>query len=141
MRNEKGQIMGALCKKLELPLGALEVETKVVEEGVQFAKDLSLGKIVVESDFQVVINSLHTPGLSQSCVQKVIDGIRMDLCCFTAWEVSHTRRSCNNAAQLLARYAKFITDCDIWVKDTPPMIVDQVLNDVGSIWIQLKTEN
>ena len=78
VRNEKGQIMGALCRKLELPLGALEVETKVVEEGVQFARDLSLGKIVVESDFQVVINSLRTPGLSQSCVQKVIDGIRMD---------------------------------------------------------------
>ena len=140
VRNEIGQTMGALCRKLELPLGALEVETKVVEEGVQFSRDLSLGKIVVESDFQVVINSLRTPGLSQSCVQKVIDGIRMDLCYFTAWEASHMCRSCNNAAQLLARYAMFITDYDIWVEDTPPMIVDQVLNDVGSVWIQLKTE-
>ena len=88
----------------------------------------------------MVINSLRTPGLSQSCVQKVIDGIRMDLCYFTAWEASHMCRSCNNAAQLLARYAMFITDYDIWVEDTPPMIVDQVLNDVGSVWIQLKTE-
>ena len=130
VRNEKGQIMWALCRKLELPLGALEVEAKAVEVGVQFARDLSLGKIVVESDSQVVVNSLRVQGLTQSCVQKVIDGTRMDLCCFTAWEVSHTRRCCNNAAYLLARYAKFITGCVIWVEDTPPMIVDQVLNDV-----------
>lgn len=109
VRNEKGQIMGALCKKLELPLGALEVEAKAVEVGVQFARDLSLGKIVVESDSQVVVNSLRVQGLTQSYVQKVIDDTRMDLCCFIAWEVSHMRRCCNNAAHLLARYAKFIT--------------------------------
>ena len=78
----------------------------------------------------MVVNSLRVQGLTQSCVQKVIDGTRMDLCCFTAWEVSHMRRCCNNTAHLLARYAKFITDRVIWVEDTPPMIVDQVLNDV-----------
>ena len=131
VRNEKGQIMGALCRKLEQPLGALEVEAKAVEEGVQFARDLSLGKIVVESDSLVVVNSLRTPGLTQSCVRKVIDGTRLDLCWFNAWEVSHMHRCCNTAAHFLARYAKFVTDCVIWVEDTPPMIVDQVSNDVN----------
>ena len=57
VRNEKGQIMGALCRRLELSLGASEVEAKAVEEGVQFARDLSLGQIVIKCDSQVVVSS------------------------------------------------------------------------------------
>ena len=123
--------MGALCRRLELPLGALEVEAKAVEEGVQFARDLSLGQIVIKCDSQVVVSSLCKQGLMQSSVQKVVEGTRQGLRWFAAWEVAHTRRGCNSLAHIMARYAKFVNECDIWVEDTPPMIVDQVLNDVS----------
>ncbi|KAK9986859.1 hypothetical protein SO802_031810 [Lithocarpus litseifolius] len=131
VRNEKGQIMGALSKRLELPLGALEVEEKAVEERVQFAKDLSLGQIVIESDSQVAVSSLRDQGLIQSSVQKVIKGTKLGLSWFVVWEVSYTRRGCNSVAYILARHDKFVHECDIWVEDTPPMIVDQVVNDVN----------
>ncbi|KAL0010788.1 hypothetical protein SO802_005896 [Lithocarpus litseifolius] len=123
--------MGALSRRLELPLGALEVEAKAVEEGVQFARDLCLGQIVVESDSLVVVSSLHDLDSTLSCIQKVIEGTRLGLHGFTAWEASHTRRGCNNAAHILARHAKSVHNCDIWVEDTPPMIIDQVQKDVN----------
>ncbi|XP_075665698.1 uncharacterized protein LOC142635428 [Castanea sativa] len=131
IRNEKGQIMGALCRRLEVPLGALEVEAMAVEEGVHFARDLCLNQIVVESDSLGVVNSLCNPGMSQSSIRKVVEGTRLDLRCFEAWEVVHTRRGCNTAAHILARNAKFVNNSVIWVEDIPPMIVDQVINDVN----------
>ena len=50
---------------------------------------------------------------------------------FNAWEVTHTRRNGNKAAHILARQAKFLNECNIWVEDIPPKIVDQIQIDVA----------
>ena len=42
--------MGELSKRLQLPLGPLEIETKAMEEGIQLAKDLSFKEIIIEGD-------------------------------------------------------------------------------------------
>ena len=65
-----------------------------------------------------------------SSIRKVVEGILADLRKFNAWDVNHTHRSGNNAAHILARQAKFLNVCNIWVKDTPPSIADQVQIDV-----------
>ena len=133
VRNDKGLIMGALCKNFPFPLGALEVEAKAAEVGVIFAWELGLREIILEGDSQVVIQAISDPSLAPTSVQRLIVGVKSGLASFSSSKVVFTHRECNNAAHLLARHARQISDCTIWVEDTPPMIISQILSDVSGL--------
>ena len=126
IRNERGELMGALSKKFGLPLGGLEVEAMIVEEGVALAWDLGLKDIIIESDALLVTNSLENQSVMPSSIRKVVEGILEGLRKFNAWDVNHTCRSGNSAAHIMAKQAKFLNVCNIWVEDTPPSIACQV---------------
>ena len=136
VRNEEGQIMGAMSKRMEPPLKALEMEVKAVEEGIIFARALSLRNISVEIDAQVVIKAFSAKS-PVSAIQKVIEGIKMDLSVFNSWEVNHVCKTRNSTAHIMAKFAKSITitDCCIWVEDIPPVIANQLLFDVAHLSI------
>ncbi|KAL0007192.1 hypothetical protein SO802_008694 [Lithocarpus litseifolius] len=73
IRKNKGQMMGAMSKKMELPLGALEVEAKAVEEGIMLAKDLGFKRIIIEGDAQTMMMALSDHNSPPSSVQMIIE--------------------------------------------------------------------
>ena len=131
VRNDKGQIMGALSKLFPFPLGALEIEAKAAEVGAAYAWDLDLRDIILEGDSQTVMAAIanHDPGPIQ--VQNLIAGTKSWKSMFNVWQSSFTRRDGNKAAHQMAKYAKQISNCIIWVEDTPPIITSQILHDVS----------
>ena len=68
--------MGAMSKKCDLPLQALEVEAIAIEERIIFARELSLKKVILESDAQVVVKSLSEKSMAPSSIIMVIEGAK-----------------------------------------------------------------
>lgn len=105
--------MGAMSKKISLPLGALEVEVKAMEEGILLARDLGLMDIVLESDAQAVVMAFAGSDLGPSSIQMVLEGAKLWLGSLNSWNATHVRRQSNVAAHLLAREAINVNDCVI----------------------------
>ena len=127
IRNKYGQLMGAMRKKCDFPLKALEMEAKAIEEGIIFARELSLKKVIMESDAQVVVKSLSKKSMAPSSIIMVIEGAKMSLRGFDSWVVKHICRNKNSAAHIMAQNARFVSDVNVWVEDTPPVIEQQIL--------------
>ena len=137
IRNEYGQLMGAMSKKYDLPLRALEVEARAMEEGIIFARELSLKKVILESDAQVVVKSLSKESMAPSSIIMVIEGANMSLRGFESWVVNHICRNKNSAAHIMAQDARFVSDVRVWVEDTPPMIEQQIMLDVSRLNVSI----
>ena len=95
---------------------------------------MGLRKIIIEGDTQVVIKVLQNPETCQWPFQKVVEGSMLSLSYLKAWTASHVGRTGNEATHLMAKMAKSLLDCKIWVEDTPPIIADQVLKDVTNLY-------
>ena len=122
--------MGAMSKKLDLPLGAVEVEAKAFKEGVMLARDLGLNQVVLEGDAQVVTNALLGKCLPPTSIRNIVAGAKQWKQMVQVWKANHVRRTGNVAAHLMARNAKLVSDYVVWVEDTPPIIQSQVIRDV-----------
>ena len=57
-----------------------------------------------------------------ACLWWVIEGIEMSLRQFRSWKAVHIRRGSNRAAHILAKLARGVDDCIVWVEDTPLVI-------------------
>ena len=77
IRNVKARLMGALSKRIHLPLRPLEVEAKAFEEGILLANDLSLKEIIIEGDAQQVVKAFIDAGPPPSSISKVIEGANL----------------------------------------------------------------
>ena len=77
IRNVQGQLMGAMSKRLDIPLEATEVEAKAFEEGLLLAGDIGLKYVILEGDAQTVTKALSGKCFSPSSIQVFIAGTKL----------------------------------------------------------------
>ena len=105
-----------------------------MQEGLQLTWELGLREIIIEGDAQAVIKALQNPKTCPWPIQKVVEGAMLSSSCFKVWIASHVGRNGNEAVHLMAKMAKSLLDCKIWVDDTLPIIADQALQDVTNLY-------
>ena len=94
-----------MCKQIHAPLGPLEVESKAVEVGLQFAKQLGVSDFTIEGDSLIASRVLSQFSSVLALIDVVIMGIRSATLEFHNVYFSHVKRNANIPAHLLAKYA------------------------------------
>ena len=130
VRDEEGNVIAALSRKLDLPLGALEIEAKALEVGIQFAEEVELRKVVFESDLLLAINVVHGVEEAAASIQNIIHGVLRKVQGFETFDFLHTKRQGNVPAHLLAQYAQNVENMVKWLEDCPNQVARACANDV-----------
>ena len=133
VRDEEGNVIAALSRKLDLPLGALEIEAKALEAGIQFAEEVELRKVVFESDLLLAINVVHGVEEAVASIQNIIHGVLRKVQGFETFDFLHTKRQGNVPAHLLAQYAQNVENMVVWLEDCPSQVARMCANDVCSL--------
>ncbi|XP_030939770.1 uncharacterized protein LOC115964643 [Quercus lobata] len=79
VHDEEGNVIAAMSRKMDLPLGVLKMEAKALEIGVKLAEEVGLRDVVFEGDSQLIINAIHGIGEAEASVQNIIQGKGMPL--------------------------------------------------------------
>ena len=92
IRDELGRVIAAMSRKIQAPLGPLEVEAKAFEAGLQLARDMGYQDIILEGDSLILVRALYGLSLPPSTIDSMV--MRMQLLCldFRTVYVSHVRR-------------------------------------------------
>ena len=131
MHDEDGNVVAAMCRKLDLPLGVLETEAKALEIGMAFAEEVGLRDVVFEGDSQLIINAVHGTGEVASSVLNIIHGVLRKAQCFRTFDFLHTKRQGNVPAHLLAQHAQKVESLVVWLEECPSQVAHACAKDVS----------
>ena len=92
----------------------LEAEARGLREGIRGARSLGIGKIIVEGDNLVVINSIKQIWKISWMIQSIILDTGKDLCQFEDVQICHVFREANAAANWMAHRGHSTSTTTYW---------------------------
>ena len=105
IRDFNGQVVAALCLPLQSYFSAKLSEVFDLEQGVLFAQELQLPRIIIESDALIVIQAVNNKATG-SIFGHLIQGIHQVCESFESCHFKYLSRSYNSVAHELAQHAR-----------------------------------
>ena len=133
IRNEKGEVMGAMSAKGPRVTDSLEAKALACRKALEFAMDIGFSDIVIEGDCVQVINAIKASKANLSLLGHVVEDIQVLILGLRWAEVRWVKRSANLVTHNLARYAKNISNDVIWLQDSPTSALDSLYHDYLAI--------
>ena len=133
IRDEKGEVVTALSKLVNAPLGAVEIEAKAMEAGVVFARDVGIREAEFEGNSLIVCMALQRGEGAPSSIQNVLDGTMELVSGFRSFAFAHVKRQGNVLAHLLAQYAKEIENYVVWLEECPSFLEHACAHDISVV--------
>nr|XP_023892178.1 uncharacterized protein LOC112004175 [Quercus suber] len=130
IRENEGHFIARHSKKLNLPLGAIETETKAFAVGIAFTGEIGIRDFVLEGDSLIIIQALCESAPAPSSVASLVYGIVAAGHDFRSVNFSHVCRNGNISTHLLAKNALVIVDYCVWIEESL-YFIEHVLHNVS----------
>uniref|UniRef100_A0A803NF84 RNase H type-1 domain-containing protein n=1 Tax=Cannabis sativa TaxID=3483 RepID=A0A803NF84_CANSA len=129
LRDHDGMVVAALSKVVQGSFRSDEMEAKSLFHALNWATQSQLTITHIETDALRVSTALNSATNDLSSFSSLIFDVRCLLSFFPGVLVSHVKRSANQAAHGLAKFALGLDDDISWMGEIPYPIFSVVVND------------
>ncbi|XP_050258814.1 uncharacterized protein LOC126703786 [Quercus robur] len=130
VRNELGQVMTSLTKKIPMPLSVEVLKAKAVRRAMIITTEWGFHRAIFEGDSELVVKALFGDSSHHSCIGHIAKDCKSIMSFFQTCSFSHVRQQSNRVAHTLAKRARKSFPLSVWMKSVPPDISYIIYVDV-----------
>ncbi|KAL0006371.1 hypothetical protein SO802_013932 [Lithocarpus litseifolius] len=127
--NVNGEVMAALLAKGGAVGDSEEVEVMACQKALEFDVDAAFTEVILERDNAMVLKMISQAQPNFSRLGLIYEDIWCLAVGFRSISVNYVRRSANNVAHALARFARLIENEIVWMEEDPPLAADALYLD------------
>ncbi|KAL5803555.1 hypothetical protein ACOSQ4_031860 [Xanthoceras sorbifolium] len=106
-------------------------EAMAMLHGIQFATEMGLRPIGIESDSSSIVSAINSKDISRSDVGLVLSDIIQLIDSLSVIHVVFVPHNCNTVAHSLAKFSLSVVEPLLWLEDSPPCVEALVLAEAS----------